>query len=54
LDDALAVAFAEHPQALRFPLAAIEPQDLGAVRADGKQQRDRCPVAFLHPDVGKP
>jgi hypothetical protein len=50
LDDALAVAFAEHPQALQFPLAAVEPEDFGAARAGGEQQ-DQRPVAFLRQGV---
>jgi hypothetical protein len=53
-DDALTVAFTEHPPALRFPLAAVEPEDFGAARTGGQQQQDQCPVAFLHHGVGKP
>jgi hypothetical protein len=38
------------PQALQFPLAAVEPEDFGAARAGGEQQ-DQRPVAFLRQGV---
>jgi hypothetical protein len=47
LDDAFAVALAEHPQAVGFPVAAVEPQDLRDPGPGGQQQQDQRSVAHF-------
>jgi hypothetical protein len=47
LDDAFAVTLAEHPQAVGFPVAAVEPQDLRDPGPGGQQQQDQRAVALL-------
>ena len=46
LDDAFAVTLAEHPQAVGFPVAAVEPEDLRDPGPGGQQQQDQRPVAL--------
>jgi hypothetical protein len=47
LHDAFAVTLAEHPQAVGFPVAAVEPQDLRDPGPGGQQQQDQRSIALL-------